>query len=310
MTREEMIKYAEYARYPFKFIQDFNFGFNSDSHRKENLSLDEFDINIISHIYENKLSIIKKSRQMHVSHLIAMYAAWHLIFRFDFSIAWISENVASSIRILENIREILENCPKYIFDWDANVVVDNKKEIRLSNGSSIKAIAANPSAGRGYTIHMVILDEAASISESNMKAIWQSIVMSTMALKNSKIIIASTPAYVDLFYKIWEGAVKGENNFAALHLDWTMNPRWTKDAEMRDVELWSPWYEKMCETLNHDESLIRRELWAEFSANIKPSSLRVNFRIDAELYEKMTNKIGDKSVSDYLRDLIKKDLEI
>ncbi len=310
MTEEEIIKYAEYAKYPFKFIQDFNFGFNSDSHRKENLSLDEFDINIISHLYDNKLSIIKKSRQMHVSHLIAMYAAWHLIFRFDFSIAWISENVASSIRILENIREILENCPKYIFDWDANVVVNNKKEIRLSNGSSIKAIAANPSAGRGYAFHMVIIDEAASISESNMKAIWLSVVMPCMGFKNNKIIIASTPAYVDFFYKIWEGGITNKQGFAPLHLDWTMNPRWTKDAEMRDGELWSPWYEKMCETLNHDESLIRRELWAEFSANIKPSSLRVNFRIDAELYEKMTNKIGDKSVSDYLRDLIKKDLEI
>lgn len=310
MTKEEMIKYATYAKYPLQFIKDFNFGFNSDSYRKENLSLDEFDINIIGHIYENKLSIIKKSRQMHVSHLIAMYAAWHLIFRFDFSIAWISENVASSIRILENIREILENCPKYIFDWDANVVVDNKKEIRLSNGSSIKAIAANPSAGRGYTLHMVILDEAAFIRESDFKSIWQSIVMSTMALKNSKIIIASTPAYVNFFYKIWEGAIKDENAFSPLHLDWTMNPRWTKDSEVRNGELWSPWYENRCEMLNHDESLIRRELWAEFTENVKPSSLRVNFRIDAELYEKMTNKIGDKSVSDYLRDLIKKDLEI
>ena len=55
--------------------------------------------------------------------------------------------------------------------------------------------------------------------------------------------------------------------------------------------------------------MITSELDGGFISGVKPSSMRVNFRLNTDIYEKMVNKIGGSNVSDYIRGLIEKDLE-
>ena len=103
---------------------------------------------------------------------------------------------------------------------------------------------------------------------------------------------------MNFFYKVWSEATKGENDFKVINLDYSMNPNYTKEG----------WYENMCNTLGNDKDVIDRELHGKFIEKEKPASQRVNLRIKSELYEKMINKIKGRNISDYIRELIEKDL--
>ena len=66
---------------------------------------------------------------------------------------------------------------------------DNKSTITLSNGSEIRCIPASTKRARGPSIDLLILDEAASISDE----MWRAIRYTIIARAGSKIIMSGTP---------------------------------------------------------------------------------------------------------------------
>ena len=99
---------------------------------------------------------------------------------------------------------ILADCPEDIKpDYKAT-----KKTYRFPNGSEIKLVGLdkNPNGLRGNAINIIIIDEAAYVS--NLKYLYTSVIIpATMKQKNIKIIVISTPPespehfFVDLIKK-------------------------------------------------------------------------------------------------------------
>ncbi|WP_073387903.1 terminase large subunit domain-containing protein [Jatrophihabitans endophyticus] len=66
---------------------------------------------------------------------------------------------------------------------------DNKSTITLSNGSEIRCIPASQRRARGPSVDLLILDEAASISDE----LWRAIRYTIIARPGSKVVMAGTP---------------------------------------------------------------------------------------------------------------------
>lgn len=309
LKKEEKKKYIKYSKDPISFIRDNRIGINNQTWSGEKLPLLDFEKDVLKSIHENKLSIIKKSRQMHMSSITAAYCAWKMIFHSEYNIIILSPKMDNSVRFIEMVRIILQNYSNDFFHWEDDFSKNNKSEIVLCNHSSIKAVPANESSGRGYTIHMLIIDEAAFINK--LEYIYTAMIPGLSAIKDSKCIMISTPNGKNVFYEFWNKAIEGGNNFTPIQLDWKMNPKFNEGMEKIDGEWTSEWYRNMCKILNYNEDKIAQELWGEFVDNKKPVSKRVNFRLDSDIYDAMMKKLGgDYGISDYVRDLIKKDLNL
>jgi len=295
MKEAEIIKHREYSEDPIKFIKENRLGINNKTWKCEYLEMMDFEEKFLRHIHENNLSVTKKSRQMHMTSLSAAYCAWKLIFSFDKSIAIICPKKDQAVRFIELVRIILQSYSNDIFHWEDNFVKDNKDEIRLDNGSYIKALPASPSALRGYRFDMVIMDEVAFMKEA--KEIWTTLISDFT--NNPKIIIYSSTNGINFFYDVWFQSIREEVDFSHLSFDYTDNPNYNNKE----------WYDSMCKTLGSKDA-IDVELHGLFVDKSKPESYRLNLRIKKDIYDKMIDKIGNTNVSDYIRKLIEKDLRI
>jgi hypothetical protein len=287
---EEIIKYT---KDPIEFLKENRIGVSSKTWRCESLGLMDYEERFLRHIHDNNFSITKKSRQMHMSTLTAAYCAWMMIFHFDKSIAIMCPTKDEANRFIEHVRIILQNYSNDFFHWEDNFVKNNKSEIRLDNGSYIKALSAKSSSLRGYNFDVVIMDEIAFMKQA--PDIWNT--LTPHLFNNSKIILYSSTNGLNFFYDLWAKAIRGEMNFSAISFDYEDNPDYDDE-----------WYDTQVKRLGYDEDSIKAELLGSFVGNKTPESHRLNLRVKGSLYEKMINKTGSSNVSDYIRGLIKKDL--
>ena len=109
----------------------------------------------------------------------------------------------------------------------------NKGNIELENGSKIVAAATSSSAVRGGSYNIIFLDEFAFVENANQ--FYTSTYPVVSAGKDTQVIITSTANGVgNLFYKLWEGAMQGANEFTPIRIDWWDVPgrdeKWKKET--------------------------------------------------------------------------------
>ena len=80
---------------------------------------------------------------------------------------------------------------------------------------------------------MLVLDELAFIDNHLVDPFWKSVYPIISSSKKSKIFAASTPNGTgNLFHKLYSNAVKGENNWKDVRVDWWEVP--DRDEEWKD----------------------------------------------------------------------------
>jgi hypothetical protein len=135
-----------------------------------------------------------------VSHNTTTAAAillWHAIFKYKYDIAIVAQQRGQAVEILDRIRDMYENLPWWmqvgVFSW-------NRGSIKLGNKSRIYTAAATAGGLRGKSCHLLFLDEFAWVQQDIEFYTATYPVVSSGS--NSKIIIASTPNGMNLFYKL------------------------------------------------------------------------------------------------------------
>ena len=131
---------------------------------------------------------------------VAMSKAAHpIIFQPGIPIL-VATNVEDSAKKLMEI--VAENVKKYAdLCGFLQVTKDNEKEFELSNGSKVKALSSGSSAPRGFTAKILILDEAAYISDDRF---YKELLPTTASIDNPVIIASTTPnGKQGWFYKYW-----------------------------------------------------------------------------------------------------------
>ena len=251
---------------------------------------------IIRAYEKHRFNLVTKPRQAGVSTTTAAYMA--------VKVGWADKDNPENILIIANkqelafeflskIKDFLSQLPRWVWgdEYYGNekkeaksiFLTDSKKEIRLPNGSRVKAVATSKDALRGFTPTYLIMDEAAYID--NGAEVFGAAL--TALGTGGKATLISTPKGMDaLYYKTYDQAKNGKNNFNIVEMKWyedlryNKDLRWCKNDEVHvEVEFtfesynkWlgegykptSSWYEQMCLGMNNDAKMIAQELDVSF----------------------------------------------
>ena len=251
---------------------------------------------IISAYEKNRFNLVTKPRQAGVSTTTAAYMA--------IKVGWADEDNPEAVLIIANkqelafeflakIKDFLSQLPRCVWghEYYGNpknegktiFLTDSKKEIKLPNGSRVKAVATSKDALRGFTPTFLIMDEAAYIDNGNEVFGAALTALGT----GGRATLISTPNGMDpLYYKTYDQARTKKNNFNIIEMKWYEDLRYNKDLRWSkgdDVEKeiyftfdsyqnkiadgWKPtssWYEEMCMGMNNDSRMIAQELDVSF----------------------------------------------
>lgn len=260
---------------------------------------DEFDYYLFEKmitnlIIENRFSLIVKGRQMHITTLLACYAAWRILQGKDIIYASFKCHLSNHFIMLVKL---------YLDRVGVEYDIENKRRLKIIDGGQVVSISTS-TGSKGYECDDLIIDTASHID--NLQELF-SATLPTLKTKG-KCIIASTPnGKGDFFHKLWEESRIGKNKFQSVRVTFEDNPRYDED-----------WLENMKRYMNMNQRMIDQEIYAKF-LDPSPKKKRkknnknnlIQFRVNDDLYRKVCEKLIEKdiSISQYMRELLLKDVD-
>lgn len=123
-------------------------------------------------------------RQGGKSTVVGIKALHQAIFRDNQTVVLVSPTQRQSSDLLRHIRQLVRSVPEYA----SMLVVDNVMSMELSNGSRILSLPATSWNIRGITANLIIIDEAAGVSDEIYAA-----VSPMLLTTQGQFVLVSTP---------------------------------------------------------------------------------------------------------------------
>ena len=209
--------YLRCAKEPSYFINQFC-TIQHPQRGKIKFKLYPFQYEVLDEYQNNDYNVILKSRQLGISTLSAAYSLWMMLFQNDKNILVIATTKDTAKNLITKVRIMYEALPAWL---KTAIVENNKLSLVFKNGSQIKAIASNESAGRSEALSLLILDEAAFIEKIDV--IWTA-AQQTLATGGRCLAISTPNGVGNWFHKTWVDATDGLNKFNTVKLHWTCHP--------------------------------------------------------------------------------------
>ena len=249
--------------------------------------------------YENHNdNVVLKYRQAGVSTVTAAWVSKKLQFASKDKpekILILANKLDTATEMANKIKNFLRQWPEWVdvgFDKDKN----SQKHYRLNNDSEVKAVATSVDALRGYTPTILIFDEAAYIETG--ADLWAA-CMASLSTGGQVIVISTPNGFDQIYYEIYDQAVREMNDFKISELKWYNDPRfsrgltWVKTKDIVHYMLntedydatktlknvgrenyenliqdgykpFSGWFEEMSKKLKYDRRKISQELEGAF----------------------------------------------
>jgi len=209
----------------------------------------DFQNDLVEELALHRFMIILKARQLGISTITAAYVTWLVLFHRDKNVLIVATKLNTAANLVKKVKTILKNLPEWL--KIADLTIDNKNSIELSNGSQVKASSTSGDAGRSEALSLLVIDEAAHIE--NLQDLWTGLYPTIST--GGRCIAISTPNGVgDWFHETYVGAEAGENEFQPTKLLWDRHPD-------RDVE----WFKT--ETKNMSQRQIAQEYECNFNTS-------------------------------------------
>ena len=227
-TKEQVEEYLKCAKDPVYFTKNY----------VQIVSLDEglvpfkmwdFQEELIKKFHANRFNIAKLPRQTGKSTTVVSYLLHYILFNDNVNIGILANKASTARDLLARLATAYENLPKWI---QQGVVVWNKGNIELENGSKILAASTSASAVRGMSFNIIFLDEFAFVPNHIADSFFASVYPTITSGKSTKVIIISTPQGMNHFYKMWQDAVNGRNGYTYHEVHWSQVPG--RDAEWKE----------------------------------------------------------------------------
>ena len=181
-----------------------------------NFKLYPYQREMFGHFNEHRFNIVLACRQSGKSISACAYLLWFALFNPEKTIAVLANKGATAREMLSRITLMLENIPFFL---QPGCKALNKGSLEFSNNSRILAAATSGSSIRGLSVNLLYLDEFAFVERA--AEFYTSTYPVVSAGKDTKVIITSTANGIgNQFYKIWEGAEQGVNEFKSFRVDW------------------------------------------------------------------------------------------
>lgn len=248
------------------FAENFFYIINLDRGR-EKIKMHPCQKRAIRKMRDNRFFILLASRQIGKSTMMTIYILWQACFMDDQRILLVANKEATAIEIFQRVRLAFEELPEWL---KPGVKEYGKTSMTLDNGSRIGITTTTGTAARGQSVNCLVIDEMAFIEPHLVEEFWKSVFPIITSSKKSKVFVCSTSNGTDnLFYKLYDGAEKGENGWAYDKIKWDEIPgrdeKWAANTKQAigSIEAWLQEFE--CQFLSSGESSIDEELFAEMS---------------------------------------------
>jgi hypothetical protein len=256
-TQEQLIEVAKCADDPEYFIKNYVKIVNVD-HGLVPFNMWDFQSDMVNTFHNNRFSIAKMPRQVGKTTTAAGYMLWCVLFQENYSIAILANKGALAQDILSRIQYAFEYLPLWL---QQGIIVWNKRNIELENGSKIAAYATSAAGVRGGSYNLIFLDEFAFVPQNMANDFFTSTYPVISSGTTTKVIIVSTPYGLNHFYKMWVDAEEGRSDYKTIEVHWSMVPG--RDAAWREQTI-----------RNTSEEQFRQEFECEFigsSATLIPA---------------------------------------
>ena len=210
-------EYLKCASDPIHFMKKYCFIQHPQRGRIQ-FALYPFQEKVLKLFRDNPYSIVLKSRQLGLSTLSAGYSLWMMTFHKDKNILCIATKQETAKNMVTKVKFMYENLPSWL---KINAAENNKLNLRLDNGSQIKATSASSDAGRSEAVSLLLIDEAAFIE--NIGEIWAS-AQQTLATGGGCIALSTPYGTGNWFHQTWARAEAAENDFLPIKLPWFVHP--------------------------------------------------------------------------------------
>lgn len=181
----------------------------------------DFQENLIRSFHEKRFTICKMPRQTGKSTTCVAFLLHYLIFNDNVTIGILANKASTAREILGRLQLAYENLPQWM---QHGIISWNKGSVELENGSTILAASTSASAVRGMSFNIIFLDEFAFVQNNIADQFFASVYPTITSGKSTKVIIVSTPHGMNHFYRMWNDAEKGRNDYNPIEVHWSQVP--------------------------------------------------------------------------------------
>lgn len=181
-----------------------------------------FQQDLIKSYHTHRFNIANKYRQAGISTTTCAYIAWYVMFNEHRNVAIVADKLETARdEMMRDVIEFIEGCPEWLKPEPSER--DTMKHKHYDNDCQLRAFSSK--GLRGYTPTLLFWDETAWTERGDI--FWTSAKPTLQT--GGKAIFISTPNSLDaVFYKTFEEAKRGKNNFNAIELWWYNDPRYTQ----------------------------------------------------------------------------------
>ena len=219
-TEETLQEYVKCKDDPEHFIRSYVRIVHVD---KGLVPFDMYDYqkDMIHKFNDNRFVICKMPRQTGKSTTIISFLLHYILFNESVNVAILANKGATARELLARLQLAYEHLPKWL---QQGVVVWNKGNIEVENGSKVIAAATSSSAVRGSSFNIIFLDEFAHVPQNIAEQFFTSVYPTISSGESTKVLIVSTPLGLNMFYKMWIEAEEGRNDYVPIDVHWSEMP--------------------------------------------------------------------------------------
>ncbi len=219
-TKEQVEEYIKCREDPVYFAQNYVQIVTLD-HGLQPFKTYDFQEKLINNFHNHRFNICKMPRQTGKSTTCVSYLLHYAIFNDSVNIGILANKATTARELLARLATAYENLPKWM---QQGILVWNKGNIELENGSKILAASTSASAVRGMSFNILFLDEFAFVPNHIADAFFASVYPTITSGKSTKVIIVSTPHGMNHFYRMWTDAEKKRNEYVPTDVHWSEVP--------------------------------------------------------------------------------------
>lgn len=224
----------------------------------------------------------------------AIFMIHTILFSNDKNIMIVANKGDTTIEIVDKIKSIYSLLPFFL---KPGVKIWNQKSLTFDSGCRVKTSARTKTPAIGFTIDVLYLDEFAHIPSNIIGPYYTAAFPTVSAIKNSKIIITSTPNGMNLFHDILENAERPpgdpkKNNYKATRVYWYQVPgRFVTYIRLNDHKL-------------YDNKMTKEEVF-EIAKDKWGEDTKVEMRWDVDIQKDVidihnNDKCKDKDIKDFI----------
>ena len=172
---------------------------------KSNVKLSMFDITVNAANHRYYTNGILSHNTINAAITILHY----MTFENDKNIMIVANKRDTVVEIIDKIKSIYTNLPFFLKFGVKNW---NQQNIFCENGCKLRSAARSKTPALGFAIDFLYLDEFAHIPSNIIVPYYTAVYPTLTSIKNSRLIITSTPNGMNLFHKLLTDAQRSESD--------------------------------------------------------------------------------------------------